>query len=289
MSFGALLGSETRRLFARRAVRWGTLAVLAVVLLVVGIAAVRSSGSGPFDHPMRLRQLWDRSGGGAPQSLVLQMSVYVFLLVVGVAASAVGGEYRAGTMGTLLTWEPRRVRVAFARMLAVVVVAVAVVVYAIAIGAAILALLTAGVAFVTRSTVGAILTWLGYLIGIELVLGFRNRSIQSGLFMPNFGALFKGSSGRAQRSVHARRDRAKPRTAWPGTDPDHRDRPRGRRPRWFGVPAPGRRVALTFRGIRGEVPPRFDMRSNGTPESGPKSDGPPISRRVPSSLWERPV
>lgn len=249
MSFGALLGSEIRRLFARRAVRWGTLAVLALVLLVVGIAAVRSSGRGPFDHPMRLRQLWDRSGGGAPQSLVLQMSVYVFLLVVGVAASAVGGEYRAGTMGTLLTWEPRRVRVAFARILAVVVVAV--VVYAIvigvliagwslgatwrgstaglgedfwrgvagvagrgAIGAAILALLTAGVAFVTRSTVGAILTWLGYLIGIELVLGFRNRSIQSGLFMPNFGAFLQDH--RVELSARFTRDGIERYLALPG-------------------------------------------------------------------------
>lgn len=227
MSFGALLSSEIRRLFARRAVRWGTLALLALVLLVIGVAAVRSTGTGPSDHTMRLRQLWDQAGGGTPRSLVLQMSVYVFLVVVGVAASAVGGEYRAGTMGTLLTWEPRRGRVALARMLAVVVVAV--VVFAIvtgmlvggwslgatwrgstaglgegfwrgvaeaairgAVGAAILGLLTAGVAFVTRSTVGAILSWLGYLIGIELVFGFRNRAVQPGLLMANLGAFLQG-------------------------------------------------------------------------------------------------
>ena len=60
------------------------------------------------------------------------MSVYLFIIAVGIGATAVGGDYRAGTVGTPLTWEPRRLRVAGARLLATAVVAITV--YLVVVG-----------------------------------------------------------------------------------------------------------------------------------------------------------
>ena len=228
MKFTALLGSEVRRLLARRVVRWGAVAALAIVMLVVVVATLRSTGIGVGDHTMRLSQLWTRGDSGKVQSLLLAMSVYLFILVVGVAATAVGGDYRAGTMGTLLTWEPRRTRVASARIGAVTLVALGLYVVTLgafvggwalgaslrgstahlapnfwpevaasfgraALGSVLLAVITAGLALVTRGTVGAVITWLGYLIGVEAVLGLRVRSLQPGLLLGNFIAFVQGS------------------------------------------------------------------------------------------------
>jgi len=227
MKFHALLGSEVRRLLVRRAVRWGTAAVLAIVMLVVVVAAVRSTGTGPGDHTMRLNQLWARNANGDVRSLLLAMSIYVFILVVGVSATAVGGDYRAGTMGTILTWEPRRPRVGLARLGAVMLVTLGIYVVTLGIfvggwtlgaalrgsrahlgphfwtevagsftraaaAAVLLAVITAGLAFVTRGTVGALITWFGYLIGVEAVLGQRVRSVQPGLLLGNFVAFVQG-------------------------------------------------------------------------------------------------
>jgi ABC-2 type transport system permease protein len=139
----------------------------------------------------------------------------------------VGADYRSGTVGTLLTWEPRRVRVALARILAVALVAIAIYVVVMgvfvggwALGAAqrgstaglgadfwpdlaavggrsvvvvgVLAVVTAALAFVTRSTVGAVIVWFGYLIGVEAVLGQRVRSVQPGLLVGNLTAFLTG-------------------------------------------------------------------------------------------------
>ena len=228
MTFPALFGSEVRRLLARRVVRWGVVIALAIVMLVVVVASIRSTGLGVGDHTMRLSQLWRRSDGGKVSSLLLAMSVYVFILVVGVAATAVGGDYRAGTMGTILTWEPRRTRVALVRIGAVIIVALGLYVVTMgvfvggwalgaalrgstsdlpvdfwaetassfgraALGSVLLAAITAGLAFVTRGTVGAVMTWLGYLIGVEAVLGQRVRPLQPGLLLGNFIAFVQGS------------------------------------------------------------------------------------------------
>lgn len=225
MTFTALLSSELRRLLARRVVRWGLVVALIVVALVCSVATIRSSETRGL---MKLSALWlDRArSDGSSGDLVLQMSIYVFILVVGLAATAVGGDYRAGTMGTILTWEPRRVRVAAARVVAVAVVAVGLYLVVIgalvggwslgaaargstaglgpdfwvnlaaiisrgAIAAALVASLTAGLALVTRSTVGAVITWFGYLIGVEAVLGQRFRSLQPSLFVANLGAFLQ--------------------------------------------------------------------------------------------------
>ena len=59
-----------------------------------------------------------------------------YLLVVLLGASAVGAEYRAGTVTTILTWEPRRTRLLLARIGAAVIVGMLlfVVVHAVFIG-----------------------------------------------------------------------------------------------------------------------------------------------------------
>jgi hypothetical protein len=75
-----------------------------------------------FDDRLRLTDLWPEEQGDGDSIL----SVTVIFLAIGAllgGASMVGGDWKAGTMATLLTWEPRRVRLALARFAAVVVLA----------------------------------------------------------------------------------------------------------------------------------------------------------------------
>ena len=228
MTLLAVFGSEARRLLARRAVRWGTAIALGIVVLMVAVSTIRSTGTGPTDHTMRLNQLWLERPGGTDGNLLGVISTYVYVLIVGIAATAVGGDYRAGTIGTLLTWEPRRVRVAGARIGAIV--SVSIVLFLLIIGvlvggwslgatwrgstanlrsdfwlnlvaviargtlvAAVLSVITAGIAFVTRGTVGAVMSWFGYLIGIEAILASRVPSLRPSLLLSNLGAFFQGA------------------------------------------------------------------------------------------------
>lgn len=227
MSYAALYGSELRRLVARRAVRVALAVALGVTVLVVVVATLRSTGTGPFDHTMRLRTLWLEDRGGTRETTVLAMSVYVFVLLVGLGATAIGGDYRAGTVGTPLTWEPRRVRLASARLLAVSTVAVGIyllvtgvlvggwylgaatrgstagvsahfwsdlagVVARCTLTAVVLSVVTAGIVLITRSTVGGILAWFGYAIAIEGVLGSRITGLREKLLFVNLSAFLGG-------------------------------------------------------------------------------------------------
>jgi hypothetical protein len=103
---------EMRRALHRRLVRW--MIVLAIVLSVVaGIASFLSSASklSP-DHPARMSQWWlPGTGDGF-------LSVAAIFLMIGTAicaASVAGAEWKAGTMTTVLTWEPSRWRLHAAR------------------------------------------------------------------------------------------------------------------------------------------------------------------------------
>ncbi|MDQ3757960.1 MAG: hypothetical protein M3394_08945 [Actinomycetota bacterium] len=73
---------------------------------------------GPTAPPDRfeLVELWPEDRDDGP---LLAVPI-VFLAIGGLlaGASTVGAEWRAGTITTLLTWEPRRVRVAVAKLLA---------------------------------------------------------------------------------------------------------------------------------------------------------------------------
>ena len=68
------------------------------------------------DDEFLLTDLWPDESDDGP---LLAVPI-VFLAIGGLlgGASMVGAEWRAGTVATLLTWEPRRVRVAVAKLLA---------------------------------------------------------------------------------------------------------------------------------------------------------------------------
>jgi ABC-2 type transport system permease protein len=230
VSFGALLGSELARLRARRAVHAVFGAAVVLTAIVVVVAAIRSTGTGPADHTMRLRTLWLEGRDAVSETTVLSVAVYLMLFGAALAATAVGGDYRAGTVGTPLTWEPRRVRLVVARLaaIAVVVAALYVVVMGVLVGgwwlgstlrgtvavpdrfwgdlvAVIarcgtgtvgIALVTAGIVLVTRSTVGGIIVWFGYLVGVEGVLANNISGLRGHLLVANLGAFLTAQSER---------------------------------------------------------------------------------------------
>jgi ABC-type transport system involved in multi-copper enzyme maturation permease subunit len=110
----ALLAVEWRRIVARRLVR---------VLAVLSSLAIASSAVIVFLTSHRL----DASGvdksfnyEAIPEVL---MGVSPFTIILGwlIGASAIGAEWHAGTVTTLLTWEPRRVRVLLAKVAAALV------------------------------------------------------------------------------------------------------------------------------------------------------------------------
>ncbi|HVE63433.1 MAG TPA: hypothetical protein VNB94_06495 [Mycobacteriales bacterium] len=104
-----LFQAEMRRLAARRAVRWLTLALIGVLFLI-GISALRDAGKspGPGDFVFR-----DRAPEGA-NIVGGALAVYAFL----VGATYAGAEWAAGTVQALLLWEPRRVRVLLVKITA---------------------------------------------------------------------------------------------------------------------------------------------------------------------------
>lgn len=104
---------EVRRCLARRLV-WVLLAIALVGIVVTGVI-VLANKPGPFDQPFYLTDLWPV--GGDPPAVA---AASVFLVIGGLlgGASMVGADWRSGTMVTLLTWEPRRERLAVAKLAA---------------------------------------------------------------------------------------------------------------------------------------------------------------------------
>ena len=111
-------GVEMRRALHRRLVRW-MLALALALCALTGVIAYLSSGdpggAGPLDRPSGAHgRLVDRRHGDG-DSLLLMAAVF---LAVGAAiggASVAGAEWRAGTVTTVLTWEPSRLRLHAAR------------------------------------------------------------------------------------------------------------------------------------------------------------------------------
>ena len=104
----ALVGSELLRFRSRRLVKaLAAVAVLGMVVIAV-IVAAKSTPTDPF------------SMANAPEFLKGTAS---FLAIAGwvIGASMIGAEWQTGTMTTLLTWEPRRLRVLVAKTIAVAV------------------------------------------------------------------------------------------------------------------------------------------------------------------------
>jgi ABC-type transport system involved in multi-copper enzyme maturation permease subunit len=188
----ALLITEVRRMTSRRLFRViAALASLGIVIAVV-IVAVRS---GPANGV----------GGNSPfhlTALTVALKGVSPLLVIAawfLGASFVGADWHAGTITTLLTWEPRRLRVIMAKLagcLAVVFVMVIALQSLLGGGLALAAALrgtTIGVdgAWI-RETVGvalrvAALSALGAAVGFAISSSARNTAAALGV---GFGYLF---------------------------------------------------------------------------------------------------
>ena len=105
-----LIFSEMARLLARRLVRVVLLLTLAGIVLAAVIVFFRSSPSSP-----------DRFELEALPEVFMGTGVPIILIAWLFGASFVGAEWQRGTMTTALTWEPRRVRLFVAKLVATVV------------------------------------------------------------------------------------------------------------------------------------------------------------------------
>ncbi|MGH2635939.1 MAG: ABC transporter permease [Actinomycetota bacterium] len=176
----ALVSVELRRFFARRLVK--ALAVVAIAAMAVtGILVAVNSRPGNEFHLPDLAPILEGTS---------------FLFVIGgwlIGSSFVGAEWQAGTMTTLLTWEPRRLRVLVAKALACAVGVAVVVVVLQAVFGSILAL----VASTRGSTAGVddeflrSVVWLalrisavsaiGALLGLAIAMVARNTGASIGI------------------------------------------------------------------------------------------------------------
>ena len=155
-----LLMVEMRRALHRR-LSWVLIGVALVGSAVAGVTAFASSTGLDLaalearheTHPAVLRHWWVAGTGDG-----MLMVAAVFLVMGGLigGASVVGAEWRAGTVTTLLTWEPRRLRLHLARAGACAVLAfvVSFALQAVYLGSFLPAALTHG------STAGADGAWL---------------------------------------------------------------------------------------------------------------------------------
>src|SRR4051794_28990401 len=116
-----LIGNEMRRALHRRVV-WVLvlLAVIGIGLLGV-VAFVDSAGRSVAElgadgtHPAIMADWW---ASGHEDGILLIAGLPLLLGGVFGGASVVGAEWRAGTVTTVLTWEPRRLRLHVARVAA---------------------------------------------------------------------------------------------------------------------------------------------------------------------------
>ena len=98
VSLLGLVSSEWLRARSRRLVRVLALVALAGIVLAIVIATAQSQ--------MRLADL---------PSILRGISFIAILIGLVIGASSVGASWASGTMTTILTWEPRRARVALVR------------------------------------------------------------------------------------------------------------------------------------------------------------------------------
>jgi hypothetical protein len=125
-----LLRTEMRRALRRRAVR--VLILLGVLgCVLAGVVAFAGSGGKSLAElrldeegsPALLADWWRADDGEG------FLSIAMFLLILGGffgGATFAGGEWRSGTVTTVLTWEPRRLRIHGARVAAAGLLALAV-------------------------------------------------------------------------------------------------------------------------------------------------------------------
>ncbi len=208
-----LLGSEMRRALHRRAVRVLIGSALLGCLVAGVIAFVSSSGVTAAElrledegHPAVMAEWWVSDDGDGVLALAM---FFLFLGSFFGGATVAGAEWRAGTVTTVLTWEPRRLRLHAARatsagLLAFVVslvlqvvflaafvpavvvngttegvsgsfwLALAVVVVRTSVITAVAAVLALSLATAGRNTAFAVITMFAWLVVVEgLIRGLR--------------------------------------------------------------------------------------------------------------------
>jgi ABC-2 family transporter protein len=116
-----MLGVEIRRCFHRRLVRW-LIAIAVLGCLVTAFIARRAANDDSLTDQFHLVELWVPGG----DSILGVGAIFLIIGAVVGGASMIGAEWRAGTLTTLLTWEPNRIRVGVAKLLACGLVAFAV-------------------------------------------------------------------------------------------------------------------------------------------------------------------
>jgi len=172
----ALLASEVRRLSSRRLLRVvAGLAVLSIAIATVIVAVRSTGGPAPFgDRRFHLTLLTSVLGGISPILIIAS-----WLL----GASFIGAEWHAGSLATLMTWEPRRLRMIVAKLIAcvgVVFVLVMLIQLLLGGGLAMVAALRGTVEGVdaawVRTTIG-VATRVAALSGLGAALGFAIASI----------------------------------------------------------------------------------------------------------------
>lgn len=130
--------------------------------LVGGDGAFLTTDSDTRPH---LVELWpddDARDAGNDEALLMASSVMLLMLAVVLGASLVGADYASRNLETLLTWETRRVRFVTMRLCAVAVV---VFVFYLAFQAVFTLTLVPTIAF-KGTTEGADAAWLGNLFGV---------------------------------------------------------------------------------------------------------------------------
>jgi ABC-type transport system involved in multi-copper enzyme maturation permease subunit len=226
----ALLASELRRLTSRRLVRVMLLAAVVLVLVLDFLVAVFRNPD-RLHESMRTIEIWVTPGMARDlgvqrgDSVLPTVAVLTYLVVVVIGASAVGAEYRAGTVTTVLTWSPRRVRLMVVRYLAIASVAmgfflivqlafvagwhlgatlqgstggadadfwreVASVLVRTTLIAGGLAVVSAALATLCRNTAGAMGIWFGYLIVVEGILRTNFADLVPWFLTGNIAAVF---------------------------------------------------------------------------------------------------
>ena len=193
--FRALLASELRRCLSRRAVHV-LVAIAVVAIAVMGVATLVTVDAADVTPPLRgnewgdghianLADLWMGGGDG---------NIFIPITLLGVGALlggalVVGGEWKAGTVVTLATWEVRRRRLLGARLLACGLLAPT-------IAGGLLALFVAGslpVVLAKGSTEGIDWDW---------VTGFAG-AVGRGLAVVSFAAVVGGAIATVARGATA--------------------------------------------------------------------------------------
>lgn len=206
-----------------------------------GPGATPGLGAGPECPPLpTAAQLFQDprfSFAASGRDMVNGAVIVVALLGLVLGASAVGAEWAAGTFGALLTWEPRRLRVAAAKLFAAVGVMLLVGVLAIGfeIGAGLLIAATSGtlqhvttgfvtsltlrglrglglisllaavgaaIAGISRHTAAALGLAVGYLVAFEMVLRGLRPQWERWLFSDNAAAILNGKTTLPGASIH---------------------------------------------------------------------------------------